>query len=101
MTREQAQSLIQSEPKAWEVIDEIYNDFEEQLANLNSNLEAQEIMIADYKKRIEELEAPKTCETCKHYDGSYECNNANSIAWETSNRVYPDDYCKDYEPKGK
>ena len=52
-----------------------------------------------FEQRIAELEAPKTCETCYWYDGSHNCNNENSIAWETSNRVYPDDYCKDYEPK--
>lgn len=39
----------------------------------------------------------KSCQNCKHYDGSHKCNNDNSIAWEASNRVYQDDYCKDFE----
>ena len=66
--------------------DEILS-LEQQLANLKHNYEMQEIMIADYKKRIAELElrlslsdsaldeykqqvayleAPKSCELCVH-----------------------------------
>lgn len=42
----------------------------------------------------------KSCQKCKHYDGSHKCNNENSIACGTSNRVYPDDYCKGFESHG-
>ena len=37
----------------------------------------------------------RTCENCKYYDGSHKCNNENSIAYGTNNRVYTYDGCKE------
>ena len=38
------------------MVNKLYDDFEQQLSNLKHNYEMQEIMIADYKKHIEEYE---------------------------------------------
>ena len=37
----------------------------------------------------------RTCENCKWYDGSHKCNNENSIAHNSDNRVYTHDGCKE------
>jgi len=43
---------------------------------------------------------PKSCETCKHYDGSHACLKWNSIAYKSELRVYPEDGClQEYSPK--
>lgn len=55
-----------------------------------------------YIKSLEELnkhlEHTNTCGTCKYwYDKS--CSNNDGIAYNGTNAVYEDDYCKDYEAK--
>lgn len=91
ITREEAKDMIkvsaeynsfynycETDTNAYEIIDKLFDQqdplqqhiksLEAQLARLNSNIEAQEIMIADYKKRIVELEALKSCEGCMYLD---------------------------------
>jgi len=49
---------------------------------------------------LEEFMKPKSCETCKHYDGSHACLKWNSIAYKSELRVYPEDGClQEYSPK--
>lgn len=86
-----------------------------------AELEAQEIMIADYKKRIAELEAdnkelakdfthskyvdkyvqietPKSCLSCKYFSNVFKECNALDIKW---SGVIENFYCSEYEPKDK
>jgi len=49
---------------------------------------------------LEEATKPKSCETCKHYDGSHACLEWNSIAYKSELRIYPEDGClQEYSPK--
>lgn len=77
------------------------NTLEQQIANLKHNYEAQEIIIDDYKKRINQLQAPKSCDGCryfrKEYDSpSFENDCQRPISKNCSRRFK--DY---YEPKDK
>lgn len=75
-------------------IDEAIAELEALQEELSTANEAYSVLLKQYHALSD-----RTCDTCKHYDGSHKCNNENSIAYETSNRVYGDDFCKDYEPK--
>ena len=59
--------------------------------------------VGDVDEAIAELEEalkPKSCSTCRYYDGSQACLKWNSIAYKSELRVYPNDGClQEYEPK--
>lgn len=67
----------------------------ELIQTANSDLEAQEIMIDDYKKRIEELEQqlePRSCEWCKHDGGKFGCQMFYSCVRVATRKGMPDRY---------
>lgn len=127
MTREEALKQVNewyvgtiSEYAHWKLINKIYDDFELQikelkgarnlsiiyikeleqhLSNIKHKCEMQEIMIADYKKRIKELEQ-QTCNGCKWYRNyGGVCVNINCPL--CGDFVSPNFECIYYEPKDK
>lgn len=82
-----------------EDLDEDFEEAIEELKVLQSNYEAQEIIIADLKKQLEALQAPKTCDGCVHGVfgiGSSGIEVECKLLWQCSRASFDK-----YEPKDK
>lgn len=119
MTREEALRTVNywyigtvREHAHWLLINQIYDDFEQQLADYKKLIEEQEITIAELKeihsidstmfirlkKRIDELEAPKSCQLCKYWtDSTLQVCTWHDI--DTTNIYHYCNGCDEYEPK--
>lgn len=56
------------------------------------------IIYNDFEQHISELEAPKSCLSCKYFSNVFKECNALDIKW---SGVIENFYCSEYEPKDK
>lgn len=97
LTMNLSESILQELNSERGIKEYLIKSFKEQIQGLQSLLDLKQQEISVLESKVGEV---KTCGTCKYwYEKS--CSNNDGIAYNGTNAVYEDDYCKDYEAKQK